>query len=52
MNVVMTGAGKFVEIQGTAEGHTFDRNELNSLLGLAERGIKDLTDMQLNSRAE
>ena len=42
MNVVMTGAGGFVEIQGTAEGATFSRRELDALLGLAERGIGQL----------
>ena len=44
MNVVMTGAGRFVEVQGTAEGMAFTRSELDSLLGLAEAGIKELTD--------
>ncbi len=43
MNVVMTGAGRFVEVQGTAEGMAFTRGELDSLLGLAEAGIKELT---------
>jgi ribonuclease PH len=42
MNVVMTGAGGFVEVQGTAEGATFSRPELDSLLGLAQRGIAEL----------
>jgi len=42
MNVVMTGAGKFVEIQGTAEESAFTREELNEFLILAEKGIKDL----------
>ena len=42
MNVVMTGAGNFVELQGTAEGETFARGELDSLLGLAGRGIAEL----------
>ena len=42
MNVVMTGAGKFVEVQGTAEGAAFSRGELDSLLLLAECGIKEL----------
>jgi len=46
MNVVMTGAGGFVEVQGTAEGHTFDRNELNTLLQLAEKGISELARLQ------
>lgn len=42
MNVVMTGAGRYVEVQGTAEGHAFDRAELNALLSLAEKGILEL----------
>ena len=42
MNVVMTGAGNFVEVQGTAEGATFTRKELDALLGLAQRGIGEL----------
>lgn len=46
MNVVMTGAGKFVEVQGTAEGEAFDRAELDALLGLAEKGCAELTRFQ------
>ena len=46
MNVVMTGAGRFVEVQGTAEGAAFSRAELDSLLGLAESGIALLLDAQ------
>ena len=46
MNVVMTGDGKFVEVQGTAEGAAFDRAELDALLVLAEKGCSDLTRMQ------
>ena len=42
MNVVMTGAGNFVEVQGTAEGAAFGRAELDELIGLAERGIRQL----------
>ena len=42
MNVVMTGAGGFVEVQGTAEGAAFTRAELDSLLGLAQLGIAEL----------
>jgi ribonuclease PH len=42
MNVVMTGAGHFVEVQGTAEGLAFSRAEMDSLLTLAEKGIADL----------
>ena len=46
MNVVMTGDGKFVEVQGTAEGAPFDRAELDSLLALAEQGCGELTRLQ------
>ena len=46
MNVVMTGKGGFVEIQGTAEGVPFTDVELNALLGLARAGIAELTDKQ------
>jgi len=46
MNVVMTGDGRFVEVQGTAEGAPFDRAMLDSLLGLAEKGCADLTRLQ------
>jgi ribonuclease PH len=42
MNVVMTGAGRFVEMQGTAEGAPFSRTEADALLALAERGIAEL----------
>ena len=45
-NFVLTGSGKFVEIQGTAEQVPFSRDELESLMQLAERGISDLTLMQ------
>ena len=46
MNVVMTGRGKLIEVQGTAEGQTFNRDELNIMLDLAEKGIKELTEKQ------
>lgn len=46
MNVVMTGAGGFVEVQGTAEGSPFSREELNALLALAEQGIQQLLAAQ------
>ena len=46
MNVVMTSAGAFVEVQGTAEGAPFTKDELQELLGLAEHGIAQLLDMQ------
>jgi len=51
MNVVVTGSGKFVEVQGTAEGVPFDRDELNQLLDLALKGTKELTAIQKNSLA-
>ena len=46
MNVVMTGSGGFVEIQGTAEGHAFSRAELDALIALAERGVRELIACQ------
>ena len=46
MNVVMTGKGGFIEIQGTAEGVPFSEQELNTLLSLARAGIADLTEKQ------
>ncbi len=46
MNVVVTGSGKFVEVQGTAEGVPFDREELNLLLDLALKGTTELTEIQ------
>jgi ribonuclease PH len=51
MNVVVTGRGLFVEVQGTAEGAPFDRNELNALLDLALGGAVDLTAMQVAALA-
>ena len=50
MNVVMTGAGNFVEVQGTAEGVAFTRKEMDSLLALAEKGIAELVGLQKTSR--
>ncbi len=46
MNVVMTSAGDFVEVQGTAEGAAFSRDELNKLLALAEGGIAHILGLQ------
>jgi len=46
MNVVMTGAGGFVEVQGTAEGVAFSRDEMGLLLGLADDGIRSLVKAQ------
>jgi ribonuclease PH len=49
MNVVMTGSGHFVEVQGTAEGAAFSRQEMDLLLALAEKGISDLVALQRQS---
>lgn len=46
MNVVMTASGGFVEVQGTAEGVAFSRHEMNALLELADKGIRELVEMQ------
>ena len=46
MNVVMTGSGGLIEVQGTAEGHPFSRAELDALLALAEQGIFELVEVQ------
>ncbi|OZI60945.1 ribonuclease PH [Bordetella genomosp. 11] len=51
VNVVMTGAGAFVEVQGTAEGVAFSRAELDAMLGLAERGIGGLVQAQKQAMA-
>jgi ribonuclease PH len=42
MNVVMNDAGDFIEVQGTAEGHPFNQDELNAMLALAKKGIGEL----------
>ena len=46
MNVVMTGDGRYVEVQGTAEGEPFDRALLDQLLALAAQGCAELTELQ------
>ena len=46
MNIVKTGKGRFIEVQGTAEGQPFDRDALNALLDLADHGIKQLIEKQ------
>ena len=51
MNVVMNDSGGFIEVQGTAEGHAFRRDELDALLGLAERGIAELFALQREALA-
>jgi ribonuclease PH len=47
MNVVMTGSGRFIEVQGTAEGLPFSKDELQELLSLAEHGIAQILDAQV-----
>jgi ribonuclease PH len=49
MNVVMTGNGKFVEIQGTAEEAAFTKKEMDELTRIAQKGIKELTRIQKKS---
>ena len=51
MNVVMNEAGQFVEVQGTAEGHAFRREELDTMLELAAKGITELAAAQLAALA-
>jgi len=46
MNVVMTGEGKFIEIQGTAEGEAFSKDQMNVMLSFAEKGITELIKLQ------
>ena len=50
-NVVMTGSGKIVEVQGTAEGEPFDRDQLDRMLDLATKGISELVADQRSARA-
>ena len=52
MNIVMTGAGRFIEVQGTAEGMAFSRDELDSFLWLAEHGITQIFELQRELVAE
>ena len=52
MNVVMTGAGHFVEVQGTAEGAAFTRSEMQALLDLADKGIGELLALQQAALAQ
>lgn len=46
MNIIMNDAGAFIEVQGTAEGHAFRRDELNAMLDLAEKGIREIMQIQ------
>ncbi|MBC5765158.1 ribonuclease PH [Ramlibacter albus] len=52
MNVVMTGLGHYVEVQGTAEGAAFTRQEMDQLLRLAEKGISELVALQMKALNE
>lgn len=52
MNVVMTGAGQFVELQGTGEEATYTKDELFSMIALAEKGIKQLVEKQKQALGE
>jgi len=52
MNVVMTGKGGFIEVQGTAEGASFSKKELDALLGLADKGIRKLVALQKKALAQ
>ena len=52
MNVVMNEAGQFIELQGTAEGHAFRREELDEMLQLAEKGVREIITLQQRALAE
>jgi ribonuclease PH len=52
MNVVMNDGGSFIEIQGTAEGHAFRREELDALLALAGKGVAELCAIQQEALAQ
>lgn len=51
LNVVLTGSGRFIEVQGTAEGEPFTRAELDRLIGLGEAGCRTLTELQREALA-
>ena len=46
MNVVMNDAGRFIEVQGTAEGHAFSQEELTEMMALAKSGIEHIVELQ------
>jgi ribonuclease PH len=46
MNIIMTGKGEFIEIQGTAERKTFNKDQMDKLLTLAQKGITELIEIQ------
>jgi ribonuclease PH len=52
MNLVMTGAGKFVEIQGTAEGNPFSKEALDKMIALGQKGIQELLARQKKALEE
>ena len=52
LNVVMTSAGGFIEVQGTAEGAPFQPEELNAMLALAQQGMRELFELQLAALAD
>lgn len=52
MNVIMTGTGGFIEVQGTAEGAPYSQDELNAMLDLAKKGISELIELQKQALAE
>ncbi len=52
MNVVMNEAGGFIEVQGTAEGHAFRRDEMNAMMELAEHGVAQLIEIQQAALAD
>ena len=52
MNVVMTSSGRFVEVQGTAEGTPYSRSELDTMLDLAQKGIAEIIELQEKVLAE
>lgn len=51
MNIVCTGSGKFIEVQGTAEGEPFDRDQMDQMLALADKGLKELFEIQRQALA-
>ena len=51
-NVVMTGAGRLVEVQGTAEGQPFTRQQLDELVDMAAEGVQQLTEFQRQALGE
>jgi len=51
MNVVMTGSGRFIEVQGTGEEATFDDGQLAAMLALAKKGVAELTAIQSEALA-